>query len=104
MNQSGAIKFALEQRKAVCMFSIIRVAGIALVGFASFPPNGTAFAQGTAPTTELPRVPGQIPAQAEPGGDGIAANGRCGGVSTGTGERRCGDASGGPSGGNDTKN
>lgn len=30
---------------------------------------------------------------------GVAANGRCGGVSYGTGARRCGDETGGPSDG-----
>ena len=34
----------------------------------------------------------------------IAANGRCNGVSYGTGARRCGSATGGPAGGLSTKN
>lgn len=47
------------------------------------------------PSTEVLRLPGEIPARAEPGGNGVAANGRCGGISYGTGARRCGDATGG---------
>ena len=37
-------------------------------------------------------------------GTGIAANGRCGGVSYGTGQRGCGTATGGPVGGLAGKN
>ncbi len=66
--------------------------------------GGLAYAQGVAPSTEVPRVAGQIPTRDQPGGDGIAANGRCGGVSFGTGASRCGDASGGPADGNDSRN
>ena len=36
--------------------------------------------------------------------NGVAANGRCGGISYGTGERSCGTASGGPVGGNSSRN
>ncbi len=65
---------------------------------------GIARADGTAPSTEVPRVAGQIPTRYQPGGDGIAANGRCGGVSFGTGASRCGDLSGGPADGLDNRN
>lgn len=83
---------------------IARACTIALLGLALAPVGGVAFAQGTAPSTEVPRVAGQVPTRDQPGGDGVAADGRCGGVSTGTGERRCGDQAGGPSGGINTKN
>lgn len=66
--------------------------------------GGFAHAQGVAPSTEVPRTAGQIPARDQPAGDGIAANGRCGGVSFGTGASRCGDASGGPADGIDSRN
>jgi hypothetical protein len=36
--------------------------------------------------------------------NGVVANGRCNGVSSGTGERRCGTATGGPVGGLDSRN
>ena len=36
--------------------------------------------------------------------NGVAANGRCGGISYGTGERSCGTATGGPVGGNSSRN
>lgn len=36
--------------------------------------------------------------------NGVAANGRCGGVSYGTGARSCGTATGGPVGGLDSRN
>jgi hypothetical protein len=36
--------------------------------------------------------------------NGVAANGRCDGVSYGTGERSCGTATGGPVGGNESRN
>ena len=59
-----------------------------------------------------------IPASAQTGNDhrthhrvlkasansGVAANGRCGGISYGTGGRRCGSATGGPSGGLTNRN
>ena len=64
----------------------------------------SAFAQGLAPSTEVPRTTGQMPTRYQPGGIGVAANGRCGGVSFGTGARRCGDLSGGPSGGLTSRN
>ncbi len=86
------------------MSNIVRISSLALLAASFVPVGGVAYAQGTAPSTELPRVQGQIPTRDQPGGDGIAANGRCGGVSTGTGQRRCGDLSGGPSGGNSSKN
>ena len=38
------------------------------------------------------------------GGHGIAANGRCDGISYGTGARRCDSATGGPSGGLSSRN
>ncbi len=65
---------------------------------------GVASAEGLQPSTEVPRVTGQIPTRDLPGGDGIAANGRCGGVSFGTGATRCGDDTGGPSDGLDNRN
>ena len=36
--------------------------------------------------------------------NGVAANGRCGGISYGTGARRCGSGTGGPSGGLTNRN
>ena len=36
--------------------------------------------------------------------DGIAANGRCGGISYGTGDRSCGTETGGPAGGLPSRN
>lgn len=66
--------------------------------------GGLAHAQGVAPSTEVPRTAGQIPTRDQPGGDGIAANGRCGGVSFGTGASRCGSATGGPADGIDSRN
>ncbi len=36
--------------------------------------------------------------------NGVLANGRCDGISYGTGSRRCGSATGGPSGGGTQKN
>ncbi len=36
--------------------------------------------------------------------NGVAANGRCGGMSYGTGARSCGTATGGPAGGDDSRN
>ena len=65
---------------------------------------GVASAQNTAPSTEVGRVAGQVPTRDQPGGDGVAANGRCGGESFGTGARRCGDQTGGPAGGISTRN
>ncbi len=35
---------------------------------------------------------------------GVGANGRCGGISYGTGARSCGTATGGPVGGNGSRN
>ena len=84
------------------MIKLATAGSLALL-MASLAPVG-ASAQGTAPSTELPRSQGQVPTRDEPGGDGIAANGRCGGVSTGTGARRCGDATGGPADGIGSKN
>ena len=66
--------------------------------------GGLAMAQTTAPSTEVPRAAGQIPTRDQPGGDGIAANGRCGGVSFGTGASRCGTLTGGPADGIDSRN
>ncbi len=75
-----------------------------LATFISVGSGGGAFADGRSPSTEVPRVNGQVPARDLPSGDGIANNGRCGGVSFGTGARRCGDLTGGPSGGLSSKN
>ena len=77
---------------------------VLLATFISIGSGSVAFADDRSPSTEVPRVYGQVPALALPSGDGIAANGRCGGVSFGTGARRCGDLTGGPSGGISSRN
>lgn len=84
--------------KNLPLASVLLAAGVLLA------PVGNAFADGRSPSIEVPRAPNQIPTRDQPGGDGIAANGRCGGVSFGTGARRCGDLSGGPAGGLDSRN
>ncbi len=80
-------------KRVACMAALLAAGLVSVAGASAqtMPPP---------PSTEVPRLPGQRPARDEPGGNGIAANGRCGGVSFGTGARRCGDATGGPVGGN----
>ena len=66
--------------------------------------SSLALAQGTAPSTEVPRSANRVSTHDQPGGDGIAANGRCGGMSFGTGARRCGTMSGDPFDGIENRN
>lgn len=66
--------------------------------------GGNAFAAGRAPSMRVPRSADQSPLRDQQRGNGVAANGRCGGISYGTGARRCGTLTGGPPGGISSRN